>query len=83
VMLARCVRTCQLALPPFHTRSLCQVTRCLKRLARSTPEAIATKFGYPNEVMAAAVQQRAKDLLHRGFEWTLQYGWPQNPDPVR
>jgi len=47
------------------------------------PEKIASKYGYPHPRMAAAVHQRAKDMLQKGFEWTLQNGWPQNPVPTR
>lgn len=60
-----------------------QVTRCLKRLSKMPPEKIASKYGYPHPRMAAAVHQRAKDMLQKGFEWTLQNGWPQNPVPTR
>jgi hypothetical protein len=48
-----------------------------------TPDQIATKYGYPHPRTAAAVHKRAQDMLAKGFEWTLQNGWPQNPAPMR
>lgn len=62
---------------------LLQVTKCLKRLAKMDPDAIAARYGYPHPRMASAVHQRAKDMLSKGFEWTLQNGWPRIPLPMR
>lgn len=59
------------------------VTKCLKKLSRLNPKAIVTKYSYPTLDMAAALRQRAADMLQHGFEWTLKYGWPQNPSPTR
>lgn len=60
-----------------------QVSQCLKRLSKMSPEKIAAKYGYPHPRMAEAVHQRSKDMLDKGFEWTLQNGWPYNPIPTR
>jgi hypothetical protein len=62
---------------------LLQVTKCLRKLSRLSPAAIMKKYSYPSLDMAAALHQRANDMLHNGFEWTLNYGWPQNPSPTR
>jgi hypothetical protein len=62
---------------------LLQVTRCLKKLSHMKPKSILKKYSYPSLDMAAALHQRANDMLHNGFEWTLKYGWPQNPSPAR
>jgi hypothetical protein len=60
-----------------------KLTQCLKKLSGMTPDEVLQTYGYPEKEMAAAVNQRAKDLLAGGFEWTVLNGMPRNPGPTR
>jgi hypothetical protein len=80
-----CPKDCclQALLLLFLLAPLLQVAKCLKQLAGSRPAAILKKYQYPSLEMAAALHQRARDMISQGFEWTLMYGWPQNPSMAR
>ncbi|MEW5300995.1 MAG: hypothetical protein WDW36_003881 [Sanguina aurantia] len=54
------------------------LARCMSRLAAMAPLAIQDEFGYPALDMAEAVRNRSRDLLGRGYEWTLLHGEPTN-----
>ncbi|KIY99485.1 hypothetical protein MNEG_8476 [Monoraphidium neglectum] len=60
-----------------------QVTSCLKMISRMTKQQVQRHYGFPQLAAAAALRRRASDMLSRGFEWTLQNGWPRNPTPAR
>jgi hypothetical protein len=59
------------------------LTQCLKDLSASTPDGIMARYGFPVKREAEMLYSRAKDMLEKGFEWTLQHGEPTNPDPLR
>jgi hypothetical protein len=67
--------------PPATSTS--KVTSCLKMISRMTKQQVQRHYGFPQLAAAAALRRRASDMLSRGFEWTLQNGWPRNPTPAR
>jgi len=55
-----------------------QLRTCMRRLGNMTAEQVHWEYGYPNLRMADAVRNRSRDMLSKGFEWTLLYGEPTN-----
>ena len=60
-----------------------RVAACLKRIAAMSADDALRRYGFPQRAMAVALRRRAIDMSTRGFEWTLQHGWPRNPLPMR
>ena len=60
-----------------------QVASCLKNISALTKLEVQRRYGFPQLSTAAALRRRAADMLGKGFEWTLQHGWPRNPLPAR
>jgi hypothetical protein len=60
-----------------------QVQRCLTKISAMTVDQVQEHYKYPNASMAWALQQRASDMLTKGFEWTLKHGQPVNPWSAR
>jgi hypothetical protein len=60
-----------------------QVQRCLTKISAMTVDQVQEHYKYPNASMAWALNERAKDMLTKGFEWTLKHGRPVNPWPAR
>jgi hypothetical protein len=38
---------------------------------------VQQEYGFPFMRSAKALQQRASDMLHKGFEWALRFGEPR------
>ncbi|MEW5319050.1 MAG: hypothetical protein WDW38_010226 [Sanguina aurantia] len=64
---------CYVPAGKLHTSYPPQTKRCLEKLSRSSPPAIKSEYGFPNERSALALQQRAAGMLEHGFEWALQH----------
>lgn len=58
-----------------------QLRQCLTKLAGMTPKEIQLAYGFPYVASATVLQQRASDMLNKGFEWTLRYGKPRSFPP--
>ncbi|GFR47810.1 hypothetical protein Agub_g9587 [Astrephomene gubernaculifera] len=58
-----------------------QLRQCLTKLSKMTPKEVQLEYGFPYSSSAAVLQQRATDMLNKGFEWTLRYGQPRNFKP--
>jgi len=53
--------------------------RCMRRIAgMSGPEEVMDAYGLSNPLRASILHNRSKDLIERGFEWTLEHGLPTN-----
>lgn len=59
------------------------VQKCLEIFAQSTPDSLVQKYGLLELKDAGMLHTRAADMLERGFEWTLEFGEPRNPPPLR
>eukprot|EP00892_Ulva_mutabilis_P003338 jgi/Ulvmu1/1376/UM011_0104.1 len=56
-----------------------RVKQCLGDISNMTYRQVQMEFGMAKMAHAIRLHQRASDLVHRGFEWTLQHGEPRNP----
>lgn len=59
------------ALPP-------PLRACMARIAALTTDEAIDAYGLPSRQNALALRTRARDMLTKGFEWTLQHGLPLN-----
>lgn len=59
------------------------VHKCLQKFSQMTPDNLMKEYGMPKLKDAVILQTRAVDMLQRGFEWTLEFGEPRNPPPLR
>lgn len=48
-----------------------------------SPNNLMNEYGMPTVNAATMLRTRAIDMLERGFEWTLEFGEPRNPPPLR
>ncbi|GIL86258.1 hypothetical protein Vretifemale_14600 [Volvox reticuliferus] len=58
-----------------------KMRQCLTKLRDMTPKQIQLEYGFPYVSSAAILQQRASDMINKGFEWTLRYGKPRSFPP--
>ncbi|PNH02334.1 hypothetical protein TSOC_011711 [Tetrabaena socialis] len=58
-----------------------QLKQCLTKISGMTAREVQVEYGFPFNHSAAVLQQRATDMLHKGFEWTLRYGRPRSYKP--
>eukprot|EP00798_Chlamydomonas_sp_ICE-L_P002978 gene2978-12987_t len=60
-----------------------RLTKCLTKLANMSAEEVTQEYKFPMLRNGQALVSRAKDMLHKGFEWTLKFGTPSNLAPRR
>lgn len=60
-----------------------QVHQCLQAIAKKTIPQVKQHYGFLEDLEAINLHTRATDMLNRGYEWTLKYGSPVNPNGQR
>ncbi|GAX73008.1 hypothetical protein CEUSTIGMA_g460.t1 [Chlamydomonas eustigma] len=59
------------------------LAKCLTKLSSLTVQEIMEQYGFPMQRHAEVLSVRAKDMLSKGFEWSLKHGEPLNLTPRR
>eukprot|EP00798_Chlamydomonas_sp_ICE-L_P026263 gene26263-17365_t len=60
-----------------------RLNKCLTKLANMSAEEVTQEYKFPMLRNGQALVSRARDMLDRGFEWTLKFGLPTNLAPRR
>ncbi|GMH45815.1 hypothetical protein BSKO_13778 [Bryopsis sp. KO-2023] len=60
-----------------------QVEKCLRKFATMSPEELKENYSLLGMIDAEMLFNRTRDLLRKGFEWTLEYGEPRSLSPLR
>mmetsp|Transcript_3357 Transcript_3357/g.7341 ORF Transcript_3357/g.7341 Transcript_3357/m.7341 type:complete len:538 (+) Transcript_3357:145-1758(+) len=60
-----------------------QMQQCLKKLSGMSAPEVMKAYDFPLQRNAEVLLARAKDMLEKGFEWTLKHGEPANLRPKR